>query len=107
MAENKPPGKIDLAVKAGVCVGFVDSAMQATKAMDALRIWMGMDEEGLLKKEFSRPLFCMPRGVTREQVIRVVVKYLEQHPESHGEEAFREVTTAINVAWPCPVGERR
>lgn len=71
-------------------MGFVDSAMQATKAIDRLRIWMGLDERGLLKKEFSRPLFCVPRRVTREQVIRVVVKQVSTSIRPLGDSSRRE-----------------
>jgi hypothetical protein len=45
--------------------------------------------------------FCHPDGVTRDQSARVVVKYLQSHPESLHLD-FRDLAiAAFRRAWPC------
>ncbi len=50
-------------------------------------------------------VFCVPEGkVTRLQKIRVVVKYLEDHPEKLHEPPSVLITRALNEAFPCKSG---
>jgi hypothetical protein len=44
---------------------------------------------------------CEPDHVSNEQLIRVVLKYLQQHPESLHEPAGFLVWTALHEAFPC------
>jgi hypothetical protein len=44
---------------------------------------------------------CFPKGVTRGQTIRVVIAYIERHPQRMHED-FRELALeALHEAWPC------
>ena len=53
----------------------------------------------------DRKLTCIPDGVTPEQLRRVVVKWLEEHPENLHESAMGEVALALKNAFPCPAGK--
>jgi Rap1a immunity proteins len=44
---------------------------------------------------------CMPDNVSREQLVRVVIRFMETQPKYLNED-FRVVAiAALNVAWPC------
>lgn len=43
----------------------------------------------------------MPDGVTGAQLVRIVVSYLEQHPEELHEDQLLLVTRAMTDAFPC------
>ena len=44
---------------------------------------------------------CAPVDVSGEQLVRVVLKYLQQHPELLHEPAADLVWTALHEAFPC------
>jgi Rap1a immunity proteins len=44
---------------------------------------------------------CIPSGVVDNQVIRVVIRYLDQRPERLHEEFKLLAMEAIHNAWPC------
>lgn len=53
---------------------------------------------GLLRQEQRS---CSPQGVTVEQLVRVVVVYIERRPQRMHED-FKELTLdALHDAWPC------
>jgi hypothetical protein len=47
------------------------------------------------------PLLCIPEGTTDEQVIEVVKKYLNEHPEQLHRNASIPVVKALGRAFPC------
>jgi Rap1a immunity proteins len=48
-----------------------------------------------------RPTDCMPEGVTMVQVKRVVVDYLQEHPEELRYSSVVLVHNALKHAFPC------
>ena len=46
-------------------------------------------------------LYCTPDDITSEQAVRVVVKYLEEHPEELHETDAILATKAFMQAFPC------
>jgi hypothetical protein len=46
--------------------------------------------------------FCMPTESTTGQWMRVVVKYLQEHPERLHEEDITLASLAFTSAFPCP-----
>lgn len=46
-------------------------------------------------------LFCIPKDITSDQAIRVIVKYLEDHPEQLNDPAIILVLTAFKTYFPC------
>jgi len=53
----------------------------------------------------SLPLYCKPPNVTAGQIILIVTKYLNDHPETLHEPASQHVFHAMQGAFPCK-GER-
>ena len=53
------------------------------------------------QNENVKPLFCVPDNGSISQVTKVVIKYLEDHPEKLHEHEISIVTTALRQAFPC------
>jgi len=47
------------------------------------------------------PLWCSPDEVNASQLIRVVTKYLQEHPEELHHSASSLVANALLLAFPC------
>src|SRR5262245_66023343 len=45
--------------------------------------------------------FCVPSGVTNNQAVTVVVKYIEARPERMHESFGMLALEALTAAWPC------
>ncbi len=45
--------------------------------------------------------FCLPKGGTTDQMIKVVIKYLENHPEQLHLPAANVIYLALDDAFPC------
>jgi len=45
--------------------------------------------------------FCMPKDVTTEQAMTVVVRFLETRPEARNENFKIMALVAMKNAWPC------
>ena len=63
--------------QAGLCAGYVNG------------VWDVSDK------------ICTPKGSTLGQAIRVVLKYLNDHPERLHEHMAELVVDALRAAWPC------
>ena len=74
-AENRT----DATFRRGLCMGIVSTIGTA----------------GLL------PGICRPENVTNFQVIRVVVKYIDDRPERQHENFKVLAIEALRAAWPC------
>lgn len=72
---------------ASQCSGYVKGIVDAE---DALNSW------GYTEKHY-----CLPPKVTTQQLVRVVVKSIEEVPEYHHMSAGRFVLTALHAAFPC------
>jgi hypothetical protein len=46
-------------------------------------------------------LLCLPSGVTLEQLVRVVVQYVQDHPQRLHERSNGLIHDAIQTAFPC------
>jgi hypothetical protein len=51
---------------------------------------------------FARDTICIPPTVTNGQMARVVVAWLEAHPQDLHEKFHRLALVAMAKAWPCP-----
>jgi hypothetical protein len=45
--------------------------------------------------------FCVPHGATNEQMVRVVVSYIDRHPEKMHLNFTNLAYNALREAWPC------
>lgn len=81
------PGGVGDIAELGMCIGYlsgvIDGATSASK--DDPRI-------------FS---VCVPEGVSRGQVARIIIKYAADHPETLHWPASRLVIEALSSAFPC------
>jgi len=78
-----PSDKIE-AVKVGECSGAIDAVFMLRRALDhSIR-------------------FCPPPRVAFGQNVKIVVKYLDDHPEQMNDDFTLLVVRAFNQVWPCP-----
>jgi Rap1a immunity proteins len=76
---DKPPGFMS-----GLCAGIIDALVGVSSILP----------EGMR--------FCPPASSTNAQQQRVVVLYVEKHPERLHENFKHLVVDALREAWPCP-----
>lgn len=50
----------------------------------------------------STEVICLPKGVTLGQTVRVILKYLENSPQSLHMDFPILALYALGAAWPCP-----
>jgi hypothetical protein len=73
----------------GYCAGVVDAVSRMMQLHSSPKNW-------------KAPLaVCYPKGVTQDQLERVVVKYLQDHPEALHMMNVALVEAALNHAFPC------
>ena len=80
--------------RAGFCIGFIDGFQQFEQLVDI--------SQGANDANSSARLICTPDGVTNRQNVKVVVKYLDRHPEFLHKFAALLVLEAMQEAFPCP-----
>ena len=74
----------DDASKASVCVGYVQGVLDT---------YAGFHKES--------QLFCMPNGVTTYQVMRILIKYLNENPEMLHDDAMFLILSGLRNVYPC------
>ena len=84
-------------MQAGWCTGFLLGLDAMQEAM-AGKFTNWPDDFAQVKKEFY---YCLPDGVSKEQLIRSVVKYGTDHPESLHLQADIFVIKAFKHYYPC------
>src|SRR3989304_2700449 len=75
------------ALNFGLCLGFMDGIINTNQIY---RFMLG-----------GVALFCEPPEVTNKQAVRIVVKYLKDHPEELHNAQISAAITALAVAFPC------
>ena len=105
IVEGERPSTMDL-LSGHVCLtyikGFTDGAGMAT--VDAAVTVYGMDKAlNWTNEEVNRRIgpFCIPDKVEKGQTIKVVVRYLETHPEKLHFLPSALVYDALSTAFPC------
>ena len=71
----------------GLCDGFIDGVGDG---FQSFALYIG-----------RRLPFCYPQDATVEQVRRVIVKYLEEHPQDLHYSAAESAFIALGDAFPC------
>lgn len=86
---DKPPVK---SFDVGFCFGFIDGANSAQQ------VWAASDRTN----HRNHPMgYCFPDAVTNGQMLRVFVKYLDEHPQDLHEPAALLYIEAMRRAFPC------
>lgn len=83
-----PPLTATQAIEAGMCVGYMKGIV------DLHVIYRQM-------KLAKYPLFCLPDGIQPGQWVRIVTKYLQEHPEKLHQRDSLLVVQALMSAFPC------
>jgi len=77
----------------GFCFGLMNGVMDLNRFYQNL--YDQIEYKGIL-------LFCIPEsGIDNSQAARIVIKYLNEHPERLHEHTMRLVFTAFVEAFPC------
>jgi hypothetical protein len=80
---NALPSQAGLAFHAGLCMGLVIGIRAATY------------------KRTDNLCADVPNGVTNEQLVRVVVRYIEMRPQDMHQPFIGLAMLAMVAAWPC------
>ena len=68
----------------GECMGIVEALSQVLPYVD---------------RKFNRA--CVPNGVSHFQMMAIVVRWLDQHPQRWNENFIGLALLALHDAWPC------
>ena len=77
---------------AGLCLGTVRGIIDAGAIFDTFAEQAGKPPSNV---------FCVPESVTADQGVRVVIKYLEGHPEDLHKRGTTLTVHALKQAFPC------
>lgn len=86
-------GKLD-SVSSGFCAGFVSGVIET-------QTWWQLRELSDSKRNQNVEHFCIPGTVTNDQIVKIFVKYLDDHPEKLHEPAVLLLLTSLHQAFPC------
>ena len=75
-------------VVTGNCIGFIEGAADT--------------HETLVDSLYIKPIFCLQQNVQSEQLVRIVLKSLAEHPELLNAPASHLVLNSLKEAFPCP-----
>jgi hypothetical protein len=82
-------------MSAGICLGLVHGVAAA------LGLWQGVDVGGTVDN--TQLHGCMPDEVRTIELIKVVLKYLNDHPNNLHLDDTRLIEMAIVDAYPCKI----
>lgn len=84
--------------QAGRCMGFVRAVLESEQVFVLLTS---------RNPTYEQIFYCAPRGVTEGQVLEIVAKFLNNHPERLQQWAVTLILHALHDAFPCPVQEKK
>ncbi len=90
LAEDNRIGDYGSGIEYGACVGYIGGVK------DSFYIW---------HVATVRISYCLPEEAEFDQLVRVVVKWLEDNPASLHHNAAGLVRGAFSEAFPCPEAE--
>jgi hypothetical protein len=96
MAEVTPKLSQDEWAAAFYCLGFVQGAM------DADAVWQTALTKALGAKAHSILFYCAPQGTSWPQIIRILVKWLEDNPDKLNLPGYDVINFAMSKTYPCP-----
>lgn len=87
----------DAAVMMSECRGFIVGVFDGIEAASSVVTYSQNRQEDPVK------LTCNTSGVTADQLIDIVVRYLEDRPEHRNKPASLLIVDAFSRAFPCPI----
>jgi hypothetical protein len=98
------------AAKEFLCYGYIEGVADSLEVHGLIewgnrqsRIARGDLTEAARDASARPPIFCSPAGGTYGQYVKVVLKFLRDHPERLHEHRRNLVEDALQNAFPCPV----
>jgi len=86
--EGNVPSNVENTFAAGFCLGMAQGITNMNLAY---------------QYTMQKTLFCLPTGgIQNSQAVRVIVKYLKEHPEQLHEQEGSLAIIAFIQAFPCP-----
>jgi len=79
----------------GFCAGFVGGVMEAQTMWE---VWEG---KGTALRKNPDLSFCLPERVTNDQIIKIFVKHLDDHPEELHKPAALILVQSLRGTFPC------
>ncbi len=76
----------------GFCAGFIDGVLNEHS------MWEANDISHKRAHEYK---FCFPDNITNDQIMKVFVKYLDDHPEELHKPAAVLLVESMEKAFPC------
>jgi len=87
--ENKNDSSINHSA-VNFCIGYISGVNDLhTKFIDSVAT-------------FEPPIYCTPANTQIEEMIKIVVKFLEQHPQDLTYQGAELTVSALRDAYPCP-----
>jgi hypothetical protein len=77
-------------VQHGYCMGYVAGLTQGVGSSELIH-----------NVKRSERIFCLPAGATNIQKVRVIRKYIGNHPEEAHNPAQGQALAALREAFPC------
>ncbi|HVC45252.1 MAG TPA: Rap1a/Tai family immunity protein [Candidatus Binataceae bacterium] len=74
-------------IKSGFYIGYVTGVVEG----DTFQVALGAKQH-----------WCLPKNVIADQILDVVGRFLESHPEIRQRPKAMLVNFALTAAWPCP-----
>jgi hypothetical protein len=96
MGEVSPKLNRDELAAGFYCLGFVQGVV------DADNIWQTAEKKALGSKANPLVSYCVPDDVSWPQLVRVLVKWLEDNPAKLNLPGYDVIHMALDKAYPCP-----
>lgn len=88
---------------------FPEVCLKSEQAFACMGFFKGLDEYQNIRVHYAKSspfipfesLYCLPRGVSYEQMVKVFLKWAEEHPEKLHMRAADAVLAALVRAFPC------
>ena len=85
---------------AGLCNGYMIGFIEGQRMGVNMAILINQDEHPGEKTNINKLKLKIPKDVTMSQVVKIFVKYINNHPETSHRRAYDQLYFAITDAFP-------
>ncbi len=76
-----------------MCMGYVEGFIEAS--------WVDWNYQKQIAAKQTTQYFCNPNNVENAQLVRIVLKYINDHPEKANRQTAELTSLALSEAFPC------
>jgi len=98
LSETTPTSSLNGLAHAAYCAGFVEAAADAGSLLSVLTVPAGESDDAREQRSLRN---CAGPSVRGEQLLRVVVQFLEERPDQGEQAAVAASLLAIARSFPC------